>query len=205
MRIHRDPLYMGQKCTQKCLETNTSQVFGNCGSLSPPPNWKLPKAQNSTIISGHTGSLNPFRKSFNLAKFYFTSTPVGRVAIKSTLVCIIYQVHPRPPCLPYLSISPNQNEKHKFVSELVIESTSLGRAIVSSKQLGLPESVIFFLLIFALDHQMAIRCQLTSSHRNFFWKLVCQIPFQRILFLLFESLLWIDWKSMLRSLLSKIT
>ena len=27
---------MGQKCTQKCLETNTSQVLGNCGSISPP-------------------------------------------------------------------------------------------------------------------------------------------------------------------------
>ena len=37
MRIHQDPLYIGQICTQKCLEANTSQVFGNCGSLSPPP------------------------------------------------------------------------------------------------------------------------------------------------------------------------
>ena len=24
---------MGQKCTQKCLEINTSQVLGNCGSF----------------------------------------------------------------------------------------------------------------------------------------------------------------------------
>ena len=37
MRNHRDPLFMGQKCTQYGRETNTSQVFGNCGSLSPPP------------------------------------------------------------------------------------------------------------------------------------------------------------------------
>ena len=34
MRIHRDPSYLGQKCTQKCLETNTFQVLGNCGSFS---------------------------------------------------------------------------------------------------------------------------------------------------------------------------
>ena len=40
MRNHRDPLFMGQKCTQYGRETNTSQVFGNCGSLSPPPNLK---------------------------------------------------------------------------------------------------------------------------------------------------------------------
>ena len=39
MRIHQDPLYIGQICTQKCLEANTSQVFGNCGSLSPPPTY----------------------------------------------------------------------------------------------------------------------------------------------------------------------
>ena len=37
MRIHRDPLYPLQKCTQNCLEANTSRVLGNCGSLSPPP------------------------------------------------------------------------------------------------------------------------------------------------------------------------
>ena len=37
MRNHRDPLFMGQKCTQYGRETNTSQVFGNCGSLIPPP------------------------------------------------------------------------------------------------------------------------------------------------------------------------
>ena len=68
------------------------------------------------------------------------------------------------------------------------------------------ETVIYFVLIFALDHQMTIRCQLTSSQSNFFWKLVCQISFQRILFLLIKSLLWIDWRrSMLRTLLSKIT
>ena len=38
MRIHRDPLYKGLKCTQKCLETNTSQFLGYCGSFSSPPN-----------------------------------------------------------------------------------------------------------------------------------------------------------------------
>ena len=175
----------------------------------PPPSRryrKLPKAQNSTIISGQTGSLNSFCKLFEHAKFNFTPMLIGGVAIKSTLVCIIYIVQLLPPCLPYLSISPNQNEKHKFVSELVIERTRLGRAIVSPTQLGLPETVIFFLFIFALDHQMTIRCQLTSSQSNFFWKLVCQISFQRILFLLIKSLLWIEWRrSMLRSLLSKIT
>ena len=31
------PLNLGQKCTQKCMETNTFQVLGNCGSFSPPP------------------------------------------------------------------------------------------------------------------------------------------------------------------------
>ena len=39
MRNHRDPLFMGQKCTQYGRETNTSQVFGNCGSLIPPPSF----------------------------------------------------------------------------------------------------------------------------------------------------------------------
>ena len=52
----------------------------------------------------------------------------------------MYQVHLRPPCLPYLSISPNQNKRHKFASELVIERARLGRAIVSPKQLGLPRN-----------------------------------------------------------------
>ena len=36
MRIHRDPLYMGLKCTQKYLATNTSQFLGYCGSFSSP-------------------------------------------------------------------------------------------------------------------------------------------------------------------------
>ena len=31
------PGNLGQKCTQKCLETNTSQVLGNCRSFSTPP------------------------------------------------------------------------------------------------------------------------------------------------------------------------
>ena len=50
MRNHRDPLYMGQKCTQKWRETNTSQVFGNCGSLSSPPYFKLSPAQFKEIM-----------------------------------------------------------------------------------------------------------------------------------------------------------
>ena len=32
---------MGQKCTQYGRETNTSQVFGNCGSLIPPPTIRI--------------------------------------------------------------------------------------------------------------------------------------------------------------------
>ena len=50
MRIHRDPLYMGQNRTQKCLEANTSQVFGNCGSLSPPPTINCPRRQGTKSI-----------------------------------------------------------------------------------------------------------------------------------------------------------
>ena len=52
MRIHQDPLYIGQICTQKCLEANTSQVFGNCGSLSPPPNLRR-------LARLYKGSRNP--------------------------------------------------------------------------------------------------------------------------------------------------
>ena len=33
------PLYLGQKYSPKCLETNTFQVLGSCGSFSPPPQW----------------------------------------------------------------------------------------------------------------------------------------------------------------------
>ena len=54
MRNHRDPLFMGQKCTQYGRETNTSQVFGNCGSLSPPPTLKVLAvlAEKARVICG---------------------------------------------------------------------------------------------------------------------------------------------------------
>ena len=64
MRNHRDPLFMGQKCTQYGRETNTSQVFGNCGSLSPPPTLgdALKEQEVSTF-----NSISAFPFSFLLA------------------------------------------------------------------------------------------------------------------------------------------
>ena len=63
MRIHQDPLYLGQKFTQKCLESNTSQALGNFGSFSPPllvdpmPMTNLPPAgQTANQRSGCSGS-----------------------------------------------------------------------------------------------------------------------------------------------------
>ena len=63
MRIHQDPLYLGQKCTQKCLKSNTSQALGNFGSFSPPllvdpmPMTNLPPAgQTANQRSGCSGS-----------------------------------------------------------------------------------------------------------------------------------------------------
>ena len=59
MRNHRDPLFMGQKCTQYGRETKTSQVFGNCGSLSPPPTnvnrvrWVILVNMVISVILGH--------------------------------------------------------------------------------------------------------------------------------------------------------
>ena len=51
MRIHRDPPYLGQKCTQKCLETNTSQLLGNCRSITPPPHHHFQKLCRSTFLT----------------------------------------------------------------------------------------------------------------------------------------------------------
>ena len=36
IRIHVDPLYMGQKNTQKCLETNTFSSFGQLWVIQSP-------------------------------------------------------------------------------------------------------------------------------------------------------------------------
>ena len=59
MRIHRDPLYMGQKCTQKCLETNTSQVLGNCGSFSPLPTKKNQAHKSTKSNATHQQGASP--------------------------------------------------------------------------------------------------------------------------------------------------
>ena len=177
--------------------------------LYPPPSrryWKLPKAQNSTIISGQTGSLNSFCKLFEHAKFNFTSMVLVEWQSEAFL-CVLFAKY-QPPAHPPVPIHQPKSERETQICVRTGDwESQTGPSYCFPEATWSPEKLWFtFFLIFALDHQMTIRCQLTSSQSNFFWKLVCQISFQRILFLLIKSLRWIDWRRrMLRTLLSKIT
>ena len=101
MRIHRDPPYLAQKCNQKCLETNTSQVLDNCGSFSPPLTQITPDhtrsfqehAFGAHFLAGPLHSPTPFPKprkspntsnglSFAIFRFESEKKPISVVKTK---------------------------------------------------------------------------------------------------------------------------
>ena len=107
MRFHRDPLYMGQNRTQKCLETNTSQVFGNCGSLSPPPRRSMISAahdRRSMISPAHErrsmiSSAHEWRSMISSAHeriylpFWKTSVPYCLDSPSKQQLIVLHSVH----------------------------------------------------------------------------------------------------------------